>query len=414
MTMVFENIKMALISLSNAKLRSFLTMLGIIIGVSAVVSILAIGDGVKAGVESQITSVINSNAIAIASGSAPTSSKGKGGGFSAAASSAGASTLTEADVTALQHVAHVTAVAPISLVSGVIANGSTTSDSALLLATTPAFSVTQSLSLAGGRFLTTSDSGKQVVVLGGQAKTDLFGNASAVGKTITIRNLPFKVIGTLNTSANAASSLSGSSSFDDAVYMPFATAQVFNSGATPEVARILVQVDSEKNVNSTAGAIKGALLKTHGGQQDFTVETQADILSTVNSILSLLTSFIVAIASISLLVGGIGIMNIMLVSVTERTREIGLRKAIGASSLTVMSQFLIEAIVLSLIGGIVGILLAVVGARGIGHLAKITPVFTSASLILAVSVSAGVGIIFGIAPAIKAARKRPIQALKAE
>jgi putative ABC transport system permease protein len=411
MTMLFENLKMALISLGNAKLRSFLTMLGIIIGVSAVVSILAIGDGVKASVENQITSVINANAIAISSGNTnPGSGKDKGGGFAA---SAGVSTLTQKDVSALQNVAHVTAVAPISLVSGEIANGSATSNTALLLATTPGFAATQSLSIAGGRFLENSDSGKQVVVLGGQTKQALFGNAPAIGKTVTIRNRPFKVIGTLNTSGTGAAQTISGPSFDDAVYMPFSTAEVFSGGA-PQILRILVQVDSEKNVNSTAGAVKGALLKTHDNQQDFTVQTQADILSTVNSILSLLTSFIVAIASISLLVGGIGIMNIMLVSVTERTREIGLRKAIGASAFTVMSQFLIEAIVLSLIGGLAGIAVAFFGARGAGKLAKITPVFTPDALILAVSVSAGVGIIFGIAPAIKAARKRPIQALKAE
>jgi len=160
--------------------------------------------------------------------------------------------------------------------------------------------------------------------------------------------------------------------------------------------------------------MKSTMLKNHDGQEDFTVLTQKDILSTVDTVLSLLTTFIVAIASISLLVGGIGIMNIMLVSVTERTREIGLRKAIGASSSTVLSQFLIEAVVLSLLGGALGIAAAIGLATLAGKLAKISPVFTPNSIGLAVGVSSAVGIIFGIAPAIKAARKRPIQALKAE
>jgi putative ABC transport system permease protein len=171
-------------------------------------------------------------------------------------------------------------------------------------------------------------------------------------------------------------------------------------------------------VNAVASDVRAALRKNHGDpadgkQDDFTVLTQKDILSTVDNILGLLTTFIVAIASISLLVGGIGIMNIMLVSVTERTREIGLRKAVGASSGVVLSQFLIEAVVLSVIGGALGILVAIAEATAAGKLAKITPVFTPEAIILAVSVSAGVGIVFGIAPAIKAARKRPIQALKA-
>jgi putative ABC transport system permease protein len=408
--MLWENFKMALLSLSSAKLRSLLTMLGIIIGVAAVVSILAIGDGVKQSVQTQITGVVNANALAITSGNASPGGGKKGGG---AGESLGASTLTTADITALQSVRHITAVAPISLVSGIIANGATQSSGALLLATTPAFAATQSLKFAHGRFIASSDNNKQVVVLGGQLSTDLFGSANPVGRTVTIRNLPFTVIGALQTSDSSASSLTGSN-FDNAAYMPFETAKTFTAGAPPQILRILAQVDSTTNVNAAASASKTVLLKSHGGQADFTVLTQKDILSTVDTVLSLLTDFIVAIASISLLVGGIGIMNIMLVSVTERTREIGLRKALGATSSTVLSQFLIEAVVLSLIGGALGILAAFGLASGIGKAAKITPVFTPDAISLAVGVSAAVGIIFGFAPAVKAARKRPIQALKAE
>jgi putative ABC transport system permease protein len=404
--MLWENLKMALVSLGNAKLRSFLTMLGIIIGVSAVVSILAIGDGVKQTVQNQITGVVNANAITIASGA---NAVGKG---SVGTSSLGASTLTQKDVAALTNVSNVTAVAPISLVSGILANGSSTATGALILATTPDFAKTQTLNFSGGRFIDSGDNGKNVVVLGGAAKQALFGDANAIGQTVTIRGVKFTVIGALQTTDSSASSLTGSN-FDNAAYLPFQTAATF-SGGTPQILRILVQSNSTSNVNTVASDVKQALTVSHGGQQDFTVLTQKDILSTVDSILNLLTTFIVAIASISLLVGGIGIMNIMLVSVTERTREIGLRKAIGASSATVLSQFLIEAVVLSLIGGGLGILAAVGLAKGAGKLASITPDFTAGAILLAVGVSAGVGIVFGIAPAIKAARKRPIQALKAE
>ncbi|MDB5179238.1 MAG: ABC-type antimicrobial peptide transport system, permease component [Patescibacteria group bacterium] len=406
----WENLKMALVSLMNAKLRSLLTMLGIIIGVAAVVSILAIGAGVKKAVQDQITGVVNANAVAVASGKI---NVGKTSGGQGAASSLGASTLTPADIAALAKVKHVTAVAPISLVSGIMAHGAITANGALLLATTPDFSKTQTLKFTGGRFLESADSGKKVVVLGGQAKQDLFGDASAIGQTVTIRGLPFTVIGSIKASDSGASSLTGSS-FDNAAYLPFETAKTFAGGTTPQILRLIAQADAADNVTAVAADAKKALLKSHGGQDDFTVLTQKDILSTVDTVLNLLTTFIVAIASISLLVGGIGIMNIMLVSVTERTREIGLRKAIGASSFTVLSQFLIEAVVLSIIGGALGILVAVALATVAGKLAHITPVFTPNAIMLAVGVSAAVGIIFGIMPAIKAARKRPIQALKAE
>jgi putative ABC transport system permease protein len=409
--LLWENLKMALVSLRNAKLRSFLTMLGIIIGVSAVVSILAIGAGVKKAVQDQITGVVNANAIAVASGKIGPSAGGKGG-QSQGASAAGASTLTLKDVDALKKVPHVTAVAPIGLISGLVMHGTTAAGGALLLATTPDFTKTQSLKFDSGRFLETKDDGQNVAVLGGQTKQDLFGTADPVGQIITIRGTKFTVIGTLKTSDSSASSLTGGTSFDSAVYIPFSTANTL-SGGTAQVLRIIAQVTDGQSVNDAATEAKKVLLASHGGQDDFSVLTQKDILSTVDNILSLLTTFIVAIASISLLVGGIGIMNIMLVSVTERTREIGLRKAVGASSSTVLSQFLIEAIVLSLIGGILGIVVAMGEASTAGKLAKITPVFTPEAIGLAVGVSAAVGIIFGIAPAIKAARKRPIQALKA-
>jgi ABC-type antimicrobial peptide transport system permease subunit len=383
-------------------------MLGIIIGVAAVVSILAIGAGVKQAVQDQITGVINANAITVTSGKIAV---GKSGGGNAT-SSLGASTLTLTDVSALSKLKHVLGVAPMSLISGTITNGSTSSNNELLLATTPAFAKTQTLKFAAGRFLTAADNGQNSVVLGAAAKTDLFGANEAIGRTIIIRKTTFTVVGVLQASDAAASSFSAGPSLENAVYIPLDTATAI-TGSAPPIARILVQVDDAANVGSVAAAMKQTMKTDHGGQEDFTVLTQKDILSTVDSVLNLLTTFIVAIASISLLVGGIGIMNIMLVSVTERTREIGLRKAIGASSLMVLSQFLIEAIVLSLFGGGLGIAAAVALATAAGKLAHITPVFTLQSILLAVGVSGAVGIIFGIAPAIKAARKRPIQALKA-
>ncbi len=404
--MIWENIKMAFSSLSNAKIRSFLTMLGVIIGVAAVVAITAIGQGVKDSVTKQVSG-LGSNVLTITSGQTQKSGKGGGTNFAGAL---GASTLTSADVTTVAGLKRVTNASSMSLLSGILAHEKSTAADAFIVATTPDFAKIVEQPVAAGRFLSDADSNAKVIVLGDKAKTDLFGTDDAMGKTVTFRGTPLTVIGVIKKKDTGASL---GPSQDAIAYLSKGTAKQI-TGSEPSIMRIYAKVDTANHVDTAVGNIKGALTKNHGGQSDFTVQTQADLLSTFNTILNLLTTFIAAIASISLLVGGIGIMNIMLVSVTERTREIGLRKALGATSATVLSQFLIEAVIISIIGGALGIVGAIGMAALAGKLAGITPVFTLGSILLAVGVSAGVGIIFGIAPAIKAARKRPIQALKAE
>ena len=404
--MMWENIKMAFSSLSNSKVRSFLTMLGIIIGVASVVAITAIGQGVKDSVTKQISG-LGSNVLTITSGQAVTTGKGGGGNFAAAL---GASTLTAADVATIDKLTHITDASSMSLLSGILANGPTISGDSFIVATTPQFAKIVDQPLAEGRFLTDADLKANVVVLGDKTKADLFGTGDAVGKLVTFRGTPLTVIGVIKKKDTGGTI---GASQDAIAYLSQGTARTL-TGSDPSIMRIYAKVDSAINVDAAVGQINRAVKKNHGGQNDFNVQTQADLLSTFNTILNLLTTFIAAIASISLLVGGIGIMNIMLVNVTERTREIGLRKALGASSSTVLSQFLIEAVVISIIGGALGILVAIGMATGAGKLAGITPAFTLNSILIAVGVSAGVGIVFGIAPAIKAARKRPIQALKAE
>ena len=402
--MMWENIKMAFSSLANAKIRSFLTMLGIIIGVASVVAITAIGQGVKDSVTKQVSG-LGSNVLTIISG--PPAKSGKGGNFTAAL---GTSTLAAADVTTIGKLKHITNASSMSLLSGILAHGTSVSGDSFIVATTQEFAKIVDQPMSDGRFLSEADANAKVIVLGDKTKTDLFGAGTATGKIVTFRGMPLTVIGVVK-KKDTGGSIGGSQ--DAIAYMSKGTAKAI-TGADPSIMRIYAKVDSATNVDSTVGQINGAVKKNHGGQIDFNVQTQADLLSTFNTILSLLTTFIAAIASISLLVGGIGIMNIMLVNVTERTREIGLRKALGASSSTVLSQFLIEAVVISSLGGALGIVVAVGMAAIAGKLAGITPTFTLNSMLIAVGVSAGVGIVFGIAPAIKAARKRPIQALKAE
>jgi putative ABC transport system permease protein len=406
--MFWENLKMAFISLRSAKLRSFLTMLGIIIGVGAVVAIIAIGEGVKDSVKNEVSG-LGSNILAITSGQIKSTKNGKSS-FNVGGS-VGAPTVTVADIETVKKTAHVSSASYISLVSGIVAAGSNTAPDAITAATTPEYAkIVTSLKLASGRFIQTSDDAKDVIVLGSGIRDELFGTADPIGKTVTIRNTPFTVIGLV---AKSDSGLSVGPGSDTINYVPIGVVKPLTK-SDPQIMRAIAQVDKSDNVKQTVSAITAAIKKNHGGQEDFSVLTQDDMLSTIDTILNLLTSFIVAIASISLLVGGIGIMNIMLVSVTERTREIGLRKAIGASNRTVLSQFLIEAIVISLFGGALGIAFAYLLAFGIGRAAGITPVFTIGAVGLAVGVSAAVGVLFGMAPAIKAARKRPIEALKSE
>ncbi len=406
--MMRENIKMAFASLRSAKMRSFLTMLGIIIGIASVVAINSIGEGVKKSVSDQIGN-LGTNLLTITSGKT-ISKDGQKTSFNASAA-IGTTTLTEKDLATAKTTDHVIHTAPIDIISGVAANGTTQASGALIIATTADYQTIRNQKLESGIFFTNAQANDAIVVLGSDAKTSLFGDTDAIGKEITIRSTPLKVVGVLK-STDTGNSFGGPS-FDNAIYLPLGPAKTITDGNV-QIYRIITQIDEAGNVNPTQTALNEAILKNHGGQEDFSVLTQADLVSTIGSILDLLATFISAIAAIALLVGGIGIMNIMLVSVTERTREIGIRKAIGATRRLILTQFLIEAVILSLIGGLLGVAGAYGLATAIGKYAKITPVFTMNAILIATGVSVAIGIIFGLAPAIKASRKRPIEALRYE
>lgn len=411
--MLWENLKMAFGSLRNAKLRSFLTMLGIIIGVAAVTSVIAIGQGVKQAVVGQVSD-LGTNLIQVSPGKAFSGDQddqagSSGGGFNFAAS-LGASTLTEEDVKTIQGINSVEAVTPFMMVSGIAKAGAKEATGALVMGTTPDFPRVINQKIGHGSFFKQSDA--REAVIGYKTAQQLYGDpVAAIGKTVTLRNQPLKVVGVFE-KPKQEGALAGAG-FDSVLIMPFSTAKTFNNNVA-QIIEIDAKVTSADRVDATKKTIQGRLKANHDGQDDFTVLTQEEQLKVFDQILALLTTFIAAIAAISLVVGGVGIMNIMLVSVTERTREIGLRKAIGASRSAILSQFLIEALTLSILGGALGVALAYGQGLLVSKLANITPVFSLETIALAVGVSAAVGIIFGIAPAIKAARKRPIQALKAE
>lgn len=407
--MIFQNIKMALISIKSAKMRSFLTMLGIIIGVASVVTIIAVGEGVKSSVRSQVTS-FGTNLVQINPGQAIDDSDnndGASGGFNFA-STLGASTLTEKDLIVVKETTGVESSAPLMFISGILGAGSNTAKQAYIVATTPQLKDTINQQIASGSFLTDSDMNQPVIVIGSNVAKSLFGTQDAVGKTVTLRNQQLTVVGVmqdLGTGVNFGPSL------NDATYIGLDYGKSLAGGAV-NIYEIDVKVASDQDVNKVVGTLKERLKASHNGTTDFTVTTAEDQLKVFDQIFSILTSFVAAIAAISLIVGGIGIMNIMLVTVAERTREIGIRKAIGATSGNILTQFLIEAIILSVFGGLLGLGLSYVLAQIVKKAASITPIFTYEAFVLAFGVSLLVGIVFGVAPAIKAARKKPIQALK--
>lgn len=405
--MIWENLKMAGRSIGSNKLRTLLTMLGIIIGVGAVVSINSIGQGVKQLVTNEVSG-LGANVLVLTSGKI--GGKSGGGGFT---SSIGTSTLTQKDYTTVLHDPHVSTAAELSPISGIIARGTTPDPNSLILAATPTYlQANPGEKIASGRFFGAGDTNANVAVLSSDSRDTLFGaNAYAVGKSIAVRGQAFTVIGVLKAQDTNQSSFGQGA--QSQVFIPTGTAQTL-TGSSLQIFRIIAQAKSSNDVQPAVASLNAAIKKNHGGQDDFSVLTQKDILSTLNTILGALTAGISAIAAISLLVGGIGIMNIMLVSVTERTREIGLRKAIGATSLMVLGQFLIEAVVLTVFGGLIGLGLAFVAGKAVAHFAQLTPIITAQTVVVAFVVSALVGIIFGIAPAIKAARMKPIDALRYE
>jgi putative ABC transport system permease protein len=405
--MILENIKIAFTALWANKLRSVLTTLGIIIGVAAVIMLLAMGNGVKSSITKEIES-IGSNVLIVLPGKIPIGQQNEG--FGRAAGLAGASTLTNEDKEALKKVKGVKKLAGVSIFTAQVSL-----DSKKLypisMGADPDIGFTSLYSINKGRIFTQNevDSKARVALLGATTAKDLFGDAeTAVGQKVFINNIEFLVIGTIKAAAQAQLSVDTS----DLVLVPISVAQEFTK--TQGVSRILIQVASKDDVNPVADRIKKLLLERHNNIENFSVLTQEELLKTISTVLSLLTTLLAGIAAISLLVGGIGIMNIMLVSVTERTREIGIRKAVGATRFNILAQFLVEAVLLSLVGGGLGIGLASFGSFLISQITEIPAVVSVESVILAFSVSVAVGIVFGIAPAVRASQKDPVEALRYE
>jgi putative ABC transport system permease protein len=403
--------RVALGALTVHKLRSFLTMLGVIIGVGAVISLVAVGQGAQAQVVNQFQS-LGANLLTISSA--------QNYGFSRQGLQQQTRRLTNADVDAITALATtIKYIAPeyCSTNATVTYAGKTTNTS--ISGVTPEYAPVRNWTLSGGRFISAEDNANlgTVVVLGQQVVKDLFGSATAnpVGEVVRINRQNYEVVGVLN-----AKGQNGPSNQDAVAFMPLRTAQLKLGGAGTNTLRtVTLQVRSADEMDLAQAQVRGILRALHGLQasaaDDFQIQNQADILSSVSQATGTFTTLLGSIAAISLLVGGIGIMNIMLVSVTERTREVGLRKAVGAKRNDILLQFLAEAMVLSVIGGALGVACGVAGAQLItpllgGTKALVTP----QSVGLALAVSLAIGIFFGLYPANRAARLNPIDALRYE
>jgi len=396
----------ALRALRRNKMRSILTALGIIIGVGAVVAMVAVGNGAQAKIESQVAA-LGQNLLIVFAGNR------KSGGVNSGLGTASSLTLEDAAAIAREAL-DVVAVSPeISTTAQVIANGRNWSTS--ILGESPDYLQIREWELSAGAMFSERDvrAASKVAVIGPKTANQLFGPINPVGQTVRVKNIPFIIIALL-TSKGAGM---GGNDQDDRIIIPYTTAMKRLTG-DKTLRSLNVQVSSAERMTRAQEAITNLLRQRHrllpGKENDYNILNQKEIADTVGNISRVITLMLGSIAGMSLVVGGIGIMNIMLVSVTERTREIGIRIAVGAQGMDIMLQFLIEAITLSLFGGTIGVLVGIGASRLTAVFAGFDAIVSTDSIVLAFSVSFAIGVFFGIYPARKAAALNPIDALRYE
>ncbi|MDD2367526.1 MAG: ABC transporter permease [Desulfuromonadaceae bacterium] len=403
-----QTIKISLRALRTNKMRSFLTMLGIIIGIAAVIAMMAVGSGASYVISQQIAS-IGSNIILVIPGATTSSGLRTGGG---------AHTLTSDDAKAIM-----SECPSVSMASGTVRSSGQAvygnlNWSTLIMGGTPELFEIREWPVISGRSISQQDvdSASKVCILGLTVVENLFGSADPVGKVIRIKKIPFTVIGVLERKGQSPQGTDQ----DDTVFVPLRTAQrsLARENHTNNIAAILVQAKSEKLLTDAEEEINSLLKQRHritgSKESDFTTRNLSEILAVAEKSAQAMSLLLGAVASISLIVGGIGIMNIMLVSVTERTREIGIRMAIGARKNDILMQFMTEAVILTLIGGLLGIAIGSVGATIVSKILSWPTLISIQSISVAFFFSGAIGIFFGLYPAKKAAALNPIDALRYE
>ena len=403
---IWQTALIALRALRRNKMRSMLTALGIIIGVASVVAMVAVGNGAQARITSQV-SALGQNLLTVFAGSK------KSGGVNSGLGSASAITLADAE--AIQReVPDVAAVSPeVSVTAQAIANGRNWSTT--VVGESPDYLLIRDWKLAAGSMFNDSDirSAAKIAVIGSKTANELFGPLNPVGQSVRIKNIPFTIVGLLESKGAGM----GGANQDDRILIPYTTAMKRLTGDR-YLRSVNVEIRSADRMDIAQQQITSLLHQRHrltsDQSDDFNIFNQKEIADTVNSISKIITLLLGSIAGISLVVGGIGIMNIMLVSVTERTREIGIRIAVGAQPGDIRLQFLIEAVTLSLLGGLIGVLCGVGASHLVGIFTDFKAVVSSGSIILAFGVSSVIGIFFGFYPAHKAAALDPIVALRYE
>lgn len=402
--LLINHIQNAKQSLKSSRVRSNLTMLGITIGVASITAILALSGGASKVITNQIDA-LGGNIAVVRPGL--TSNTVDGIAQTQPNRDYATSTLTEKDITYIRNSPHVESVAPLMILSGAIKADSVAPEGSSIVATTPELQTISNLKMREGQFLD-NELNKNTVAIGTQLSINIFGTETSIGKVLTIRGQQFTVVGVLKRINNPVNY--NSVDFDNAAIINFEVGKSLNQNVA-QIQQIDLRADSVNNLDQTVAEIKKTIKSSHGGENDFSVLVGDQISQPTSQLFFLIAKVTTAVAAISLIVGGIGIMNIMLVTVAERTREIGIRKALGASNADISWQFLIESLAISLGGCISGYILGYIVAIAISKFLIFSPVFTWQIAVTALLVSLGTGTLFGLYPAIRAARKDPIESL---